>query len=218
MTVASTYAVRPSEVLSIVADKVEMVEGMMGWAVDHVLERMIGDHVRVVDEDCPEVDEDEEDEVEVALEREDEDEEVIWDGLGIPIHRVEGMRSERCRNDPLVMRFMESPIEERQMEPSMDPVNAIVGKQQIKWYAEEEVRPAIFVRSIVQFGITPHFTQEPGKGKDSHERKGPKRAHYFLSDLIFQEPWMAHHVVIEDVLVGEGGEEEVEDMNSEEGD
>jgi len=96
----------------------------------------------------------------------------------------------------------------------MDPINAIVGKQQIKWYTEEEVCPAILVRSVVQFGVTPHFTQKPWKGKDSHEGKGPKGAHDFLPNLVFQEPWMAHHIMVEDVLVGEGGEEEVEDMDT----
>lgn len=175
---------------------------------------MVGDHVRVVNEYGPEVDENEEDEVEVTLEGEDEDEEVIWDRLGISINWVEGMGSERCRNYPLVVWFVEYSIEEREMEPSMDPVNTIVGKKQIKWYAEEEVRPTILVWSIVQFGVTPHFTQKPREGKDSHEGKSPKGAHDFLPDLVFQESWMPHHVMVEDVLVGEGGEEEVEDMDT----
>jgi len=113
MPIAPTDSVCPGEVLSVVADEVEMVESMMGWPVDHILKRVIGDHVRVVDEDGPEVDEDEEDEVEVTLEGENEDEEVIWNRLSISVDWMEGMGSERCRNYPLVMRFMESPIEER---------------------------------------------------------------------------------------------------------
>jgi hypothetical protein len=51
-----------------------------------------------VDEDGPEVDQDEEDEVEMPLEGEDEDEEVVWNGLGVTVDWVEGMRSIRCRN------------------------------------------------------------------------------------------------------------------------
>ena len=98
MTVAPSHPVCPGEVLSIVADEVEMVEGVMCWTVDHILKRMISDHVRVVNEDGPKVDEDEEDEVKVSLEGEDEDKKVIWDGLGISVDWVEGMRCERGRN------------------------------------------------------------------------------------------------------------------------
>jgi len=84
-----------------------------------------------VDEDGPEVNQDEEDEVEMPLEGEDEDKEVVWNGLGVTVDWVEGMRSIRCRNDPLVMRFVEHLIEKRKMEPSMDPVNSVIGKEQV---------------------------------------------------------------------------------------
>jgi hypothetical protein len=47
--------------------------------------------VNITHEDTPKVDKDEEDEVKRAVHREEEDEEVIWHGLEIPIHRVEGM-------------------------------------------------------------------------------------------------------------------------------
>ena len=66
--------------------------------VDDALERVAGDHVRVVDEDGPEVDKDEEAEVEVALEREEEDEEVVRHGLQVAVEWVERVRRERRRD------------------------------------------------------------------------------------------------------------------------
>ena len=62
---------------------------MVGGAVDDLLERVSGDHVRVVDEDGPEVDEDEEAEVEVALDGEEEDEQMVGHRLQIAVERVE---------------------------------------------------------------------------------------------------------------------------------
>ena len=53
--------------------------------VDDVLERVAGDHVGVVDEDGPDVDEDEHGEVEVALHGEEEDEEVVGGALGAAV-------------------------------------------------------------------------------------------------------------------------------------
>jgi len=79
MSVTPTYAVRPCKVLPVIADEVEVMERMMRWSVDDFFERMVGDHIRVVDEDGPKVDQDEEDEVEMPLEREDEGEEVVRD-------------------------------------------------------------------------------------------------------------------------------------------
>jgi hypothetical protein len=54
-----THPVRPGEVLAVVDGKVEVVERVVGGAVDDVLEPVARDHVRVVDEDGPDVDDDE---------------------------------------------------------------------------------------------------------------------------------------------------------------
>jgi len=131
MSVTPTYAVRPGEVLSVIADKVEVMERMMCRSVDNFFERMVGDHIRVVNEDGPKVDQDEQDEVEMSLEGEDEGEEVVRDGLGITIHWVEGMRCEGRGDDPLVVRFMDILIEEGKVEPTMDPVNTIISEEQV---------------------------------------------------------------------------------------
>ena len=67
---------------------------MVRGPVDDRLERVAGDHVGVVDEDGPEVDEDEEAEVEVALDGEEEDEQMVGHRLQVAIERVERVRRE----------------------------------------------------------------------------------------------------------------------------
>ena len=71
---------------------------MVGGAVNDLLKRVSGNHVGVMDEDCPEVDEDESTKVELAVEREEEDEQVVGCGLQVSIKRVERIRSPRSGN------------------------------------------------------------------------------------------------------------------------
>jgi len=52
---------------------------MMRGAVDYRLERMSGDHIRVMDEDTPEVNEDEETEVQNTVDGEEKYEDMVWE-------------------------------------------------------------------------------------------------------------------------------------------
>ena len=64
---------------------------MVRRAVDDVFQRVICDHVRVVDQDGPHVNDDKEPQIQLAVHREDEDEKMVWDGLRVPVHWVERM-------------------------------------------------------------------------------------------------------------------------------
>ena len=75
-----------------------MVEGMVRGPVDDRLERVAGDHVRVVDENRPKVHEEEQAEVELAVEGEHEDEQVVGHGLEVAVEWVESMRREGSRD------------------------------------------------------------------------------------------------------------------------
>ena len=70
----------------------------MCGTVDDRLERVAGNHVRVVDENRPEVHKEEQAEVELAVEREDKDEEVVRHGLEVSVERMECMRREGSRD------------------------------------------------------------------------------------------------------------------------
>lgn len=53
----------PGKVLAVVAGEIEVVECMVSWRVDPFLPPTSGNHIAVVDKDCPELDEDKEEEV-----------------------------------------------------------------------------------------------------------------------------------------------------------
>ena len=76
---------------------------MAGSAVD---DGRVGDVLAVVDHDSPDLDESEQCDVGELLQREDEGEEVVWEGLGEAVERVEGVRGERRGHDPLVVRLV----------------------------------------------------------------------------------------------------------------
>ena len=87
---ASSSTHRP--VLAVVAVEVDVVESVVRGPVDVVLEARVADHVGVVDEDAPEVDESEESNEQVLVDRADVHAQVIRDRLRVPVHGVERVR------------------------------------------------------------------------------------------------------------------------------
>ena len=71
---------------------------MVGKTIDDLLERMPSDHVRIMDEDTPEIDSHKETKVKVTLHGENENEKMVRDRLSVPIYRVESVRSKRGRH------------------------------------------------------------------------------------------------------------------------
>ena len=70
-------------------------------------------------------------------------------------------------------------------------------------YGEEEIYPAIFAHVIVQSRISHNLRLEPRKREGNHPRESLYAGRDFESHLVFEEPWMAHHLVVEDEVVGE---------------
>jgi hypothetical protein len=66
--------------------------------------------------------------------------------------------------------------------------------------------------------MTPGLCEEPGEGEEGHEGEGTEAALYLELDLILEEARVAHHVVVEYEGVGEGSEQEVEDVYADESD
>lgn len=81
-----------------------MVSRVAGRPVD---QRGVGIVFTIVDENGPDVDENEEGDIGEFLKREQEWEEMVWNGLSKSIKRMESMRGERCRHDPLMVGFMQ---------------------------------------------------------------------------------------------------------------
>lgn len=118
----------------------------------------------------------------------------------------------------------------------MYPVYAIVGENQealrlvskrcngdgemhvLQRYRKEKIGETKFIHVVVQLGVTADFTFEPRQSKESHGRKSAQTALNFELDLVFEKAWMFHHLMIEDVTIGEASEDEVQEDNPGQGD
>jgi len=148
---------------------------MVSRRVDVLLYHRTGrhQHIRVMDKDAPKINEDKEAEVHVSMQGKEEDKKMVWYRLGIAIDRVEGMRGEWSRNEPFVMRFVDSFVDERNVQPTVDPVDTIVGEEQEHWGRKEEICPSIVFDIGIEPRITAHFTQEPWEREQCHAGETP---------------------------------------------
>ncbi len=91
---APKRTIRPREILAVVDGEVHMVEGVVRGAVEEGFGPVAGDHVAVVDEDRPDLDEDEEQHVQVFVHGDEEDEEAgvagVSDVLGDEVEERRG--------------------------------------------------------------------------------------------------------------------------------
>jgi len=81
---------------------------------------------------------------------------------------MKSVRSEGCWNDPSMMRFMESFINERMMQTTMNPINQTIRKYQEKRELKYHVPPSIFFWFQIKFRIPSNFGQEPGSSEHCH--------------------------------------------------
>lgn len=98
MTVRTAHTVRPSKVLAVIDSEVKMMQCVVRGTIYNLLERVSGNHVRVMNENGPEVDANEECEVQMPLHREEEDEQVVRYGLREAVDGVERVGGEGRRN------------------------------------------------------------------------------------------------------------------------
>lgn len=101
---------------------------MMRRSVDDVLQPVTGNHIRIVDEDRPDIHADEEGEVEVFLDGEEVWEDMVGERLEVPVEWVESVCGEGGGNDPLVVWFVDVFVDEWVVFQSMNPVNAVIGE------------------------------------------------------------------------------------------
>lgn len=115
---------------------------------------------------------------------------------------------------PLVVWFMQCFVETRMVENPVHPVDGIIGKEEEEWYREDQVRPSVLVDAVIQSRIAHDFGLEPGQREERHERERLQTRFNLKLDLVFEEPGMSHHVVVEYELVGETGKDEIQQMDS----
>jgi hypothetical protein len=107
-----------------------MVKSMVCRTIDDLFERVAGNHVRVVDEDGPEVNKDEETEVEIAMEGKHEDYNVVRYRLEVAVNRMESMRREGCRDNPLVVGLVNCLVDKRMVEAAVNKIYSDVSDEQ----------------------------------------------------------------------------------------
>jgi len=104
-----------------------MVQGMMCGSIDNVLQPMASDHIRIVNEDRPNVHADEKGEVEVFLNGEDVGEDVVGERLEVTVDGVESICGEGGGYDPFVVWLVDVLVDKGVMFQPVNPVNAVIG-------------------------------------------------------------------------------------------
>lgn len=127
LPVAATESVPEGGVLAVVVVEGQVMNGVASSAVDH---RIVTHELAVVNQDGPKVDEHEQEDKGNLLEGKQEGEDVVRQTLSGTIEGVEGVGGKWSRHNPLVVRLMQAFIDERMVQPTVDPVNAEVGEHE----------------------------------------------------------------------------------------
>lgn len=165
--VGAAHAIKGSEELAVVDFETRMMKGVTGGTVDH---RVVGEVLAIVNHDGPQVDKDEKTNIGYLLQREDEGENVVGKRLSEAVERVEGMAGEGSRHDPLVVSLVEVLIDEWEVQPSVSPVDAEIGKGE----EERELKKVVphsraVLGGIIKLSITAHFGEKERNSNDGHD-------------------------------------------------
>jgi len=94
---------------------------------------------------------------------------VIGYTLRPAVYRVESMTGKWRWHDPLVMWLMQSLVNHRMMQASVNPVNEAIRKE----YEERELKDVVerergICRRVVEFGIAANLSEEERHGEESY--------------------------------------------------
>lgn len=166
----------------------------------------------LTDEDRPDIDEDEERDVRKLLQREDVWKDVIWYALRKAIQWMERMACVRGGHDPFVMRFVQSLVNQRVVQPPMDPIDEEIGEEDEEGELNDVVERERSVRGrVVKFSIAEDFAEEDGGGEDGHQWDGGEGLFDLLTDLVLEVFRVCEGCVVENEDIGEGGAKEIDD-------
>lgn len=91
------------------------------------------------------------------VQRKQKDKDVVGCALGKPVKPVESMAGERGGDEPFVVGLVQVAVEERQVQPPVDPVDAAVNKHQEQEDGGDKIRHAIVVNVVVQPAVPSHL-------------------------------------------------------------
>lgn len=172
----------------------------------------VHDEFSVVNQDGPHVDEDEQPNISDLLKREDEWEDVVWDRLGESIKRVESVGRKWSRHNPLMMWLMQRLVNQWVVQTAVNEVDEEVGEEQEQWELEPLVPGAWSLGcSVVQLRISLKLSCEADRSQERHQWHGRVCLNHLELDLVLEEFWVCECCVVEDEVVGRGGDDEVEE-------
>lgn len=149
-------------------------------AVRHVL--------AVVDEDGPQVNKPEEEDIGNLLQRENKREDVVGHALGPAVERVESVRGKGRGHDPLVVRLVESAVDERVVQTAVNPVDEEIGEEDEDGELEDAVvGERLLGDGIVKLGVASDLEDEKGCSEKGHGRHGGHGLLDFQGDLALEE-------------------------------
>ena len=103
---------------------------MVCWSIDDVLQPMTGDHIRIMNEDRPDVYTNEEGEMEMFLNGEEVGKNVIGEGLEVTVDWMESVCGEGSGDNPLMVWLVNILVDAWVVFQSVNPVNAVIGKDE----------------------------------------------------------------------------------------
>lgn len=126
------------------------------------------------------------------------------------VKRVKRITGVRRGNDPFVMRLVESLVDERIVQRTMNPVDAKVRKRDKQRILDPIVKgERRLAREIVEFRPSLSLGHEKRRCQCRHDRHGMQRLTDLHRNLIAQEFGMLHGTVVIDKVIGNGSAEEV---------
>lgn len=207
LAVGATKTVPERRVLAVVVVEVEVVHGVAGGAVD---DGAVGHVLAVVDHNGPEVDKNKKPDGRELVQREQHREDVVRQRLRPPVHRVEGVRRERRRHDPLVVRLVQVLVHARVVQAPVDQVDHGVGEEDEEGVLQPLVPLAGALRGrVVELGIAVDFEQPERRRQEGHARHRLVGLLDLEPHLVLEVLRVLHGLLVEDEIVRERGKHEV---------
>lgn len=137
---------------------------------------------------------------------------MVGHGLGETVERVEGVGGEGGGHNPLVVRLVQTLVDERMVQPTVDPVDAEIGEHD----KEGELEPVVgrergVLDHVVELGPAAHLEEHKEGGANRHEGHSGHGLLDFEGDLIFEVLGVLHGLLVEYQPIGQGGKDEVEE-------
>lgn len=125
--------------------------------------------------------------------------------------------------DPFVMGLVQLAVEDGNVQETMNPVDAVVGKAEEDGRAGREVGPTFpsslgtkgsRIHGVVQHTPPTHISNEPGQGKQVEHGECSQGKVNLLGNLILEKARMVLHTVIKDEIVGRRRDGKVEEEDA----